>query len=69
MHPEIAKVLVAQRHDELVNDTASRRRGACRPSHGRRLFPRWHVSSGPPWDRIIPHQRAESGQAGRLGAR
>ncbi|MGD0064161.1 MAG: hypothetical protein ABSB76_12060 [Streptosporangiaceae bacterium] len=44
MHPEIAKVLVAQRHDELVNDTASRRRGVCRPSHGRRLFPRWHVS-------------------------
>jgi hypothetical protein len=26
MHPEIAKVLVAQRHDELVHDTASSRR-------------------------------------------
>ena len=23
MHPEIAKVLVAQRHDELVHDTAA----------------------------------------------
>jgi len=26
MHPEIDKVLVAQRHDELVHDTASSRR-------------------------------------------
>ncbi len=50
MHPEIAKVLVAQRHDELAHDTASRRRGAGRPPHGRHhLFPRWHVS----WTRTI----------------
>jgi hypothetical protein len=44
MHPEIAKVLVAQRHDELVHDTASSRRDPGRPGHGRHLFPRWHVS-------------------------
>jgi hypothetical protein len=44
MHPEIAKALVSQRHDELVHDTAAIRRG---PS--RRRFPRWHVS----WTRTI----------------
>jgi hypothetical protein len=44
MHPEIAKALVSQRHDELVHGTAANRRG---PS--RRRFPRWHVS----WTRTI----------------
>jgi hypothetical protein len=44
MNPETAKTLVAQRHDELVHATASRKSG---PS--RRLFPRWHVS----WTRTV----------------
>ena len=43
MHPEIAKTLVAQHRDELVQDSASRR-----PA-GRRRFPRWHVS----WTRTV----------------
>lgn len=43
MHPEIAKALVAQHHDELVRDSASRHRP------GRRRFPRWHVS----WTRTV----------------
>jgi len=44
MNPEIAKTLVAQRHDELMHDTTRSRRGP-----GRRRFPRWHVS----WTRTI----------------
>jgi hypothetical protein len=44
MHPEIAKTLVAQRHDELAHATASGRAGP-----GRRHFPRWHVS----WTRTV----------------
>jgi hypothetical protein len=44
MHPEIAKTLVAQRHDELAHATSSSRCG-----RGRRLFPRWHVS----WTRTV----------------
>ena len=43
MHPEIAKSLVAQRHDELVRDAETGRRAA------RRRFPRWHVS----WTRTV----------------
>ncbi len=43
MHPEIAKTLVAQHHDELVQQTASRRRT------DRRRFPRWHIS----WTRTV----------------
>jgi hypothetical protein len=49
MHPEIAKVLVAQRRDELAQETASRRHGSGRLTHGHHLFPRWHVS----WTRTI----------------
>lgn len=44
MNPEIAKTLVAQRHDELMHDTARGRRAP-----GRRRFPRWHVS----WTRTV----------------
>ena len=43
MHPEIAKTLVAQRRDELVQQTASSR------ATGRRRFPRWHIS----WTRTV----------------
>jgi hypothetical protein len=41
MHPEIAKALAAQHHDELV-------RGAARARRSPRL-PRWHVS----WTRTV----------------
>jgi hypothetical protein len=66
MHPEIAKTLVAQHRDELVQQTASRRRT------GRRLFPRWHVS----WTRTVlapasgpgPAGGNRAGQAGRRGS-
>ena len=44
MHPEIAKTLVAQHRDELVQDSASRR-----PAGRRHRFPRWHVS----WTRTV----------------
>ena len=37
MHPEIARALVAQHHDDLLRDSESRRAA-------RRRFPRWHVS-------------------------
>ncbi len=52
MHPEIAKTLVAQRRDELVQQTTSGQRT------GRRRLPRWHVS----WtrDRAGPGRRARS---------
>ena len=54
MHPEIAKTLVAQHRDELVQQTAPRRRA------GRRTFPRWHIS----WTRTV---LAPAGEAGPLG--
>jgi len=54
MHPEIAKTLVAQHHDELLQDSASRRR------RGRRRFPRWHVS----WTRTVLSPAAAPGSAG-----
>jgi hypothetical protein len=38
MHPEIARALVAQHHDDLLRDSESGRRAA------RRRFLRWHVS-------------------------
>ena len=65
MHPEIAKTLVAQHHDELMRDTARTRRGP-----GRRRFPRWHVS----WTRTVlapagPPAAAGSGRPGRAGRR
>jgi hypothetical protein len=66
MHPEIAKTLVAQHRDELVQQTTSRRRA------GRRHFPRWHVS----WTRTVlapasapgPADGNRAGQAGRRGS-
>ena len=62
MNAEIAKTLIAQRHDELMRDTARRRRGP-----GRRRFPRWHVS----WTRTVlapagpPVAAAGTGRSGR----
>jgi hypothetical protein len=69
MHPETAKTLVAQHHNELVRDAVSRSR---RSRRGRRRFPRWHVS----WTRTVlapaapPGSAAASraGQAGRRGS-
>jgi hypothetical protein len=66
MHPEIAKTLVAQRRDELVQQTASRRQT------GRRGLPRWHVS----WTRTVlapaggpgPADGNRAGRAGRRGS-
>ncbi len=65
MNPEIAKTLVAQRHDELMRDTALSRRAP-----GRRRFPRWHVS----WTRTVlapagPPAPAGSGRPGRVSRR
>jgi hypothetical protein len=66
MHPEIAKTLVAQRRDELVQHTAPSRRT------GRRRFPRWHIS----WTRTVLAPAGlpgtaggnRAGQAGRRGS-
>jgi hypothetical protein len=66
MHPEIAKTLITQHRDELVQQTASRRRTR------RRRFPRWHVS----WTRTVlapaggpgPAGGNRAGQAGRRGS-
>ena len=66
MHPEVAKTLVAQHRDELVQQTASRRRT------GRRRFPRWRIS----WTRTVlapvggpaPADGIRAGQAGRRGS-
>jgi hypothetical protein len=66
MHPEIARTLVAQRHDELL------RRRASNPRTDRRRFPRWHVS----WTRTVlapaggpgPSGGNRAGQAGRRGS-
>jgi hypothetical protein len=55
MHPEIAKTLVAQHRDELVQDSASRGHA------GRRhRFPRWHVS----WTRAVLAPAGAPGSAG-----
>jgi hypothetical protein len=51
MHPEIAKTLVAQRHEELAH-TAENSQGAREssgPSWFSRHFPRWHVT----WSRTV----------------
>jgi hypothetical protein len=62
MNPEFAKTLVAQRHDELMRDTARSRRGP-----GRRRFPRWHVS----WTRTVlaPVGPSASGAGGGRAGR
>jgi hypothetical protein len=54
MHPEIAKTLVAQHQNELMQDSASRRRAV------RRRFPRWHVS----WTRTVLAPAVAPGSAG-----
>ena len=67
MHPEIAKSLVTQHRDELVQDAGSHSRGG-----GRRRFPRWRVS----WTRTVlapaaapgPAAASRAGQAGRRGS-
>jgi hypothetical protein len=66
VHPEIAKALVAQHHDELVRPTTPGRRP------GRRRFPRWHIS----WTRTVlvppggpgPAGGNRAGQPGRRGS-
>lgn len=63
MHPEIAKTLAAQHHDELARQTASGRRA------DRRRLPRWHIS----WSRTVlapagPGGGNRAGQAGRRGS-
>jgi hypothetical protein len=65
MHPEIAKTLVAQHRDELVQTASGRRTG-------RRRVPRWHIS----WTRTVLAPAAgpgfgganRAGQAGRRGS-
>jgi hypothetical protein len=59
MHPEIAKALVSQRHDELAHHPPTRR------GPSRRRFPRWHVS----WTRTIltPVSNPAAAVAGRSG--
>jgi hypothetical protein len=59
MHPEIAKALVAQHHDELARGAAQARRP------GRRRLPRWHVS----WTRTVLAPAAVGGGSGRAGGR
>ena len=54
MHPEIAKTLVAQHRDDLVQESASCHRA------GRRRFPRWHVS----WTRAVLAPAVAPGSAG-----
>jgi hypothetical protein len=57
MHPEIARTLAAQHHDELV-------RGAERARRPRR-FPRWHVS----WTRTVLAPAMVNESVGRDGGR
>ena len=57
MHPEIAKSLVAQHRDELVQDSAPHRRVH---RAGRRRFPRWRVS----WTRTVLASAVAPGSAG-----
>jgi hypothetical protein len=60
MHPEIAKTLVEQRHEDLMRTTAGTRRNAGPNWLGRHL-PRWHVS----WTRAVLSPAGGSGTAGR----
>ncbi|MGH3219500.1 MAG: hypothetical protein ACRDPY_12450, partial [Streptosporangiaceae bacterium] len=62
MHPEIAKTLVAQRHDELTHtaENSQGARGSSRPSWFSRHFPRWHVS----WSRTVLSPAGAPGAAG-----
>ncbi len=68
MHPEIAKTLVAQRHDELAHEAESSHsaKSLSGPGWFSRLFPRWHVS----WSRTVlsPAGAPAGGDSGRTGA-
>jgi hypothetical protein len=58
MHPEIAKTLAEQRHDELIRHTTeSRRTREVRTSWVSRHLPRWHVS----WTRTVLSPAGGSG--------
>jgi hypothetical protein len=64
MHPEIARALAVQHHDELMRDAGTGRRAV------RRRFPRWHVS----WTRTVLAPAmgpgsAGANRAGRVGPR
>lgn len=64
MHPEIAKTLVKQRHEELTGPAAASRREIKDPAGASwlsRHLPRWHVS----WSRTILSPAADHGTAGR----
>jgi hypothetical protein len=73
MHPEIAKTLVKQHHQELARPTAVSRReikDSAGPGWLSRHLPRWHVS----WSRTIlspatEHGPAGNGRPGRSGRR
>ena len=54
MHPEIARALAAQHHDERARGAARARRT------GRRRLPRWHVS----WTRTVLAPAVAPGSAG-----
>ena len=61
MHPEIAKTLVAQRHEELTRHTAeSRQIHAAGSGWLSRHLPRWHVT----WTRTVLSPAEEPGAAG-----
>ena len=66
MHPEIARTLITQRHEELLRYA---RTGPGQRA-GRRRLPRWHVS----WTRTVLAPAgvpgsASAGRAGRAGRR
>jgi hypothetical protein len=65
MHPEIARVLVSQRHEALAQVSADIRRA--RNSGGRpgpgfilRRLPRWHIT----WTKTVLAPAAEAGTSG-----
>ena len=61
MHPEIAKTLVAQRHEELTRHTAeSRQIHVAGSGWLSRHLPRWHVT----WTRTVLSPAGGSGTAG-----
>jgi len=60
MHPETAKTLAEQRHEELIRHTAqSRRTREAGISWLSRHLPRWHVS----WTRTVLSPAGGSGTA------
>jgi hypothetical protein len=66
MHPEIAKTLVKQRHEELTRYTAeSRQKREAGSRWLSRHLPRWHVS----WTRTVLSPAGAPGAAGSSGHR